>query len=135
MNKRWLAFLLMIILSLSGAFAEETGPEDAESVKTAGNCEFIFFDGPELSSLSESVPPTPLSDAEEVQRAVGHPRQLHEWALLDAGEVNTVIASAFRRSWRARKELEKSLGAAAAPLLEEGKKSEKGACFLDKSTI
>ena len=72
---------------------------------------------------------------EEVQRIVGHPAQLHEWALLDAGEVNTVIASAFRRSWRARKELEKALGVAAAPLLEEGKKSEKGACFLDKSTI
>ena len=72
---------------------------------------------------------------EEVQRIVGHPAQLHEWAMLDAGEVNTVIASAFRRSWRARKELEKSLGVAAAPLLEEGKKREKGACFLDKSTI
>ena len=71
----------------------------------------------------------------EVQRIVGHPAQLHEWALLDAGEVNTVIASAFRRSWRARKELEKALGVAAVPLLEEGKKSEKGACFLDKSTI
>ena len=72
---------------------------------------------------------------EEVQRIVGHPAQLHEWAMLDAGEVNTVIASAFRRSWRARKELEKALGVAAVPLLEEGKKSEKGACFLDKSTI
>ena len=72
---------------------------------------------------------------EEVQRAVGHPRQLHEWAMLDAGEVNTVIASAFRRSWRARKELEKSLGGAAVQRLEEEKKDEKGACFLDKSTI
>ena len=72
---------------------------------------------------------------EEVQRIVGHPAQLHEWAMLDAGEVNTEIASTFRRAWRARKELEKSLGVAAAPLLEEGKKSEKGACFLDKSTI
>lgn len=71
----------------------------------------------------------------EVQRIVGHPAQLHEWALLDAGEVNTVIASAFRRSWRARKELEKSLGLSPALRLEEGKKSEKGACFLDKSTI
>ena len=72
---------------------------------------------------------------EEVQRIVGHPRQLHEWALLDAGEVNTVIASAFRRSWRARKELEKNLGLSPALRLEEGKKREKGACFLDKSTI
>ena len=72
---------------------------------------------------------------EEVQRIVGHPRQLHEWALLDAGEVNTVIASAFRRSWRARKELERNLGMAPVLRLEDGKKDEKGACFLDKSTI
>ncbi len=72
---------------------------------------------------------------EEVQRAVGHPRQLHEWAMLDAGEVNTVIASAFRRAWRARKELENALGKATAPRLEGEKKDEKGACFLDKSTI
>lgn len=72
---------------------------------------------------------------EDVRRIVGHPRQLHEWALMDAGEVNTVIASSFRRSWRARKELEKSLGKAAVLLLEDGKKDEKGACFLDKSTI
>ena len=72
---------------------------------------------------------------EEVQRIVGHPRQLYEWAMLDAGEVNTVIASSFRRSWRARKELEKSLGMAPALGLEEGKKDEKGACFLDKCTI
>ena len=72
---------------------------------------------------------------EEVQRIVGHPRQLHEWAMMDAGDVNTVIASTFRRSWRARKELEKALGKTAALRLEEGKKDEKGACFLDKSTI
>ena len=75
---------------------------------------------------------------EEVQRIVGHPSQLHEWALLDAGEVNTVIASSFRRSWRARKELEKVLAgapSAAAALPEGEKKSEKGACFLETSTI
>ena len=47
---------------------------------------------------------------EEIQRIVGHPRQLHEWAMLDAHEVSTVIASTFRRSWRARKETQKALG-------------------------
>ena len=47
---------------------------------------------------------------EEIRRIVGHPRQLHEWAMLDAHEVNTVIAAGFKRSWRARKELEKALG-------------------------
>ena len=69
----------------------------------------------------------------EVQRIVGHPAQLHEWALLDAGEVNTVIASAFRRSWRARKELEKALGVAAVPLLEEGKRVKRGLAFWIKA--
>ena len=49
---------------------------------------------------------------EEVQQIVGHPSQLYEWAMLDAHEVSTVIMSSFKRSWRARKELEKSLGCA-----------------------
>ena len=71
---------------------------------------------------------------EEVQRIVGHPRQLYEWAMMDAGDVNTVIASTFRRSWRARKEAERALGRAALRL-EDGKKDEKEACFLDKNTI
>lgn len=57
---------------------------------------------------------------EEVQRAVGHPSQLHEWAMLDAGEINTVIAASFKRSWRARKELENSLGGMPALLPEGG---------------
>ena len=47
---------------------------------------------------------------EDIQRIVGHPRQLHEWAMLDTHEVSTVIAAGFKRAWRARKEAEKSLG-------------------------
>ena len=31
---------------------------------------------------------------------------LYEWAQLDSGEVNTVIAACFKRSWRARQELQ-----------------------------
>ena len=46
----------------------------------------------------------------EIQRILGDPAQLHEWALLDTHEVSTVIASNFKRSWRTRKEAEKSLG-------------------------
>ena len=46
----------------------------------------------------------------EIQRIVGHPRQLHEWAMLDTHEVSTVIASNFKRSWRAQKELKRTLG-------------------------
>lgn len=57
---------------------------------------------------------------EDVQRIVGHPGQLHEWAMMDQSDVNTVVASSFKRAWRARKELEKSLGYAAAPRLEKG---------------
>ena len=47
---------------------------------------------------------------EDIQRIVGHPRQLHEWAMLDTHEVSTVIAAGFKRAWRARKDIEKSLG-------------------------
>ena len=47
---------------------------------------------------------------EEIRKIVGHPRQLQEWATLDTHEVSTVIASGFKRSWRARKELERQLG-------------------------
>ena len=59
---------------------------------------------------------------EEIRRIVGHPGQLHEWAMLDSSEVNTVIAAWFRRAWRARRQLEKALGPAAATRLEEGEK-------------
>ena len=41
---------------------------------------------------------------EEIRRIVVHPSQLHEWAMLDEQEVNTVIAAGFKRSWRAAKE-------------------------------
>lgn len=60
---------------------------------------------------------------EEIRRVVGHPRQLHEWAMLDTHEVSTVIASGFKRAWRARKELQRALGAAPQPRIEKGNKS------------
>ena len=41
----------------------------------------------------------------DIQRIVGSPRMLYEWAHMDSGEVNTVIAACFKRSWRARQEL------------------------------
>ena len=46
---------------------------------------------------------------EEIRRIVVHPSQLHEWAMLDEQEVNTVIAAGFKRSWRAAKERAKTL--------------------------
>lgn len=36
-----------------------------------------------------------------VQRAVGHPSVLREWAMLDADELQTVVSSNFQRSFRA----------------------------------
>ena len=47
---------------------------------------------------------------EEIRKIVVSPHQLHIWAMMDEHEVSTVIAAGFKRSWRARWELEKSLG-------------------------
>ena len=41
----------------------------------------------------------------DIQRIVGSPRMLYEWAQMDRSEVNSVIAACFKRSWRARHEL------------------------------
>lgn len=38
----------------------------------------------------------------EVQRLVGSPTQLREWALMDSSELKTVVASNFMRSFRVR---------------------------------
>ena len=51
----------------------------------------------------------------EIREIVGSPRQLYEWAQLDASEVNTVIASSFKRSWRVRQELKRELGPLLPP--------------------
>lgn len=37
-----------------------------------------------------------------IQRLVGSPRQLREWAAMDSHELQTVVASNFQRSYRAR---------------------------------
>lgn len=37
-----------------------------------------------------------------LQRLVGNPSQLRDWALMDADELQTVVASNFQRSYRAR---------------------------------
>ena len=38
----------------------------------------------------------------EVQRMVGSPSQLKEWAMMDSSELKTVVASNFMRSYRVR---------------------------------
>ena len=48
---------------------------------------------------------------ETLQRLVGHPSQLREWAAMDAGTVQTVVQSNFLRGYRARMESEKRLSA------------------------
>lgn len=37
-----------------------------------------------------------------VQRIVGSPNQLREWALMDSGTINSVVSSNFQRSYKAR---------------------------------
>ena len=39
---------------------------------------------------------------EDVQRCVGSPATLREWAMMDSDELNTVVASNFMRGYRAR---------------------------------
>lgn len=41
---------------------------------------------------------------EDIQRFVGHPDQLKEWALMEADVVQSVIASNFQRSFKVRQE-------------------------------
>lgn len=48
---------------------------------------------------------------ETLQRLVGHPSQLREWAMMDAGTVQTVVQSNLLRCYRARMETEKRLAA------------------------
>lgn len=81
----------------------------------------LYDSGPEFQAL----PP-------DLQRLVGSPRQLREWAMLDSDTVNSVVASNFQRSYRARaawqdqwdalpgdvKALARSLGA-SLPALED----------------
>ena len=39
---------------------------------------------------------------EQIQRVVGSPNQLREWAVIDTDTLHTVVASNFQRSFRAR---------------------------------
>ena len=45
----------------------------------------------------------------EVQRVVGRPEQLREWALMDVETVQSVVASNFMRSYRSRSARDKEL--------------------------
>ena len=45
----------------------------------------------------------------DIQRIVGSPRMLYEWAHMDSDDVNKVVAAHFKRSWRARQELKQEL--------------------------
>ena len=56
----------------------------------------------------EKLPP-------KIRKIVGSPAQIHEWAMLPASEVCTVIASSFMRTYRARQEMEWDLGFLEAP--------------------
>lgn len=46
---------------------------------------------------------------ETLQRLIGHPSQLRDWAMMDAGTVQSVVQSNFLRAYRARAESERKL--------------------------
>ena len=50
-----------------------------------------------------------------IRKIVGSPSQLWEWAQMSTGEVNTVVASAFMRTYRARQEMEREMRFLSAP--------------------
>ena len=50
----------------------------------------------------DKLPPT-------LKKLVGSPNQLHDWALSDSDDINTVVASNFMRSYRARTTQEKEM--------------------------
>ena len=56
--------------------------------------DYRFYDNPENSSFFK-LPPL-------LQRIVGSSRQLHDWGQLSEDELNTVVASNFMRSYRAK---------------------------------
>lgn len=62
----------------------------------------------------------------EVQEIVGSPSQLREWSQCDVSEVNTVIASNFQRSYRARAESRRMNGLLPAKLKINLPKGENG---------
>lgn len=51
---------------------------------------------------------------EGVQRLVGSPNQLREWAMMDVGALNSVVASNFQRSYKTRIAYERELMALPA---------------------
>lgn len=72
-----------------------TGPREmtemeAWALVSKAVCNSLYGSEEEFSKL----PP-------DVQRAVGNPAVLREWAMLDVGELQTVVSSNFQRSYRA----------------------------------
>ena len=60
---------------------------------------------------------------EDVRRVVESPNMLREWAMMDAGEVQTVVASNFQRAYTARVAKDRKYAAITADvkaLLERG---------------
>ena len=66
--------------------------------------------------LSETTATTPGSL--EVQRAVGSPRQLRDWGLVEEGAFQTVVASNFRRTWETQQKRDAAKAALPAELRE-----------------
>ena len=54
----------------------------------------------------------------EVQRAVGAPEQIRQWAMMDEETVQSVVASNFQRSYRARQAREKEVAMLPSSVLD-----------------
>lgn len=74
--------------------------------RAAANCDLLNPE-PEFQKL----PP-------DVQRAVGSPRQLRDWGLVEEGAFQTVVASNFRRTWEAQQKRDAAKAALPAELRE-----------------
>lgn len=79
------------IISRSSASGEDITEQEAWNIVMRALHNGIYGYEDEYAKMPESI-----------QRTLGDPKVLREWAMLDADQVQTVIASNFQRSYRAR---------------------------------
>jgi hypothetical protein len=105
-----------LIVSDSQTYPPTIGSVKAEIAKLTAGRQLSECEAWNL--VSRALKNSAYSSAEEyaklpptVQRVVGGPAQLREWAQIDAAELQTVISSNFQRSYRAAAQEEKTLRA------------------------
>ena len=77
----------------------------------------------------------------EIQEIVGNPSMIREWSQLSVDEINTVVASNFQRSYRARSESRRAYGLLPTsiritlPRYQENKNLESGLNVLEEGNV